>query len=64
MPSAMHTHALSLTQERKRELVGFDAALELALSLSPWQHKRLVARYFWRQPGFLVDFVRYAVKSA
>ena len=43
---------------------GFDAALEFALSLSPWQHKRLVARYFWRQPGFLVDFVRYAVKSA
>jgi hypothetical protein len=43
---------------------GFDDALKSALSLSPWQHKRLVARYFWQQPGFLVDFVRYATKSA
>ena len=43
---------------------GFDAALEFALALSPWQHKRLVARYFWEQPGFLVDFVRYAVTGA
>jgi hypothetical protein len=43
---------------------GFDTALEFALSLSPSQHKRLVARYFWQQPGFLVDFVRYALKSA
>jgi hypothetical protein len=40
---------------------GFDAALDFALS--PLRHKRLVARYFWQQPGFLVDFVRYAVKN-
>jgi len=41
----------------------FDEALSFVLSLSGFEHKRLVARYFWSQPGFLYDLLRYSLRA-
>jgi len=37
----------------------FDASLRWVVGLSPYRHKRLVAGFFLRQPGFLRDLLLY-----
>ena len=41
------------------DLESFDSSLSFVCSLSPAQHWTRLARYFWQQPGFLRDLLRY-----
>ncbi|MCC7537113.1 MAG: hypothetical protein IT379_12905 [Deltaproteobacteria bacterium] len=49
---------------RGDEVRAFREALELPLGLRRIDHVSLAARYFWSQPGFLVDLLRYQRASS
>jgi hypothetical protein len=44
-------------KDRLREVLDWTAALE------PGRHRRMMARFFWYQPGFLYDMVRYRLRA-
>ena len=44
-------------KDRLRAVLHWTAALE------PWCHRRMMARFFWYQPGFLYDMLRYKLRA-
>jgi len=37
--------------------------LEWTAALEPGRHRTMVARFFWHQPRFLYDMIRYKLRT-